>query len=252
MKRVQFIRYTTPAMSLIVGRDGEIMVNLSTRAAVVHDGVTEGGFEQARADMSNVPDATSSDAGRMSTAHVVSLATVIAGLAAEITNRTNADASKTDKVIPATPNNIAVLTSGGNLGDSGLTIAQINFPAGTKMVFAQATAPAGWTQDASDDAVLRVVSTAGGGTGGSLSVTAPHTHTTGDHTLVEAEIPAHAHSTQIRNTSQGVGGGSGTGTPATLSAQVSSSTGGGTAHNHGVTGAAAALKYNDVIFATKD
>jgi hypothetical protein len=64
--------------------------------------------------------------------------------------------------------------------------AQINsfLPSGTRMPFAQASAPTGWTQDTSDNAnnrMLRVINSAGGGVGGSadptLNNTVPyHTH----------------------------------------------------------------------------
>ena len=58
------------------------------------------------------------------------------------------------------------------------------FPSGTRMPFAQATAPTGWTQDttdAADNRMLRVVKTGGGGTAGSHSpilnnVVPSHTH----------------------------------------------------------------------------
>ena len=66
----------------------------------------------------------------------------------------------------------------------------ITFPSGTRLPFAQATAPVGWTQDVSDNAdnrMLRVVKTAGAGVGGSHSpilnnVVPAHTHgfTTGN------------------------------------------------------------------------
>ena len=50
-------------------------------------------------------------------------------------------------------------------------------PVGTKMAFFQATAPVGWTQDIdNDDALLRVVNTPGGGTGGADSIGTPPTH----------------------------------------------------------------------------
>jgi hypothetical protein len=60
----------------------------------------------------------------------------------------------------------------------------IGFAAGTRMPFAQAAAPTGWTQDVTDNAnnrMLRVVNTAGNGVGGSadptLNNTVPyHTH----------------------------------------------------------------------------
>ena len=59
------------------------------------------------------------------------------------------------------------------------------FPSGTRLMFAQASAPTGWTQVTSDEAnnrMLRVVNTAGAGTGGSASpilnnVVPSHTHT---------------------------------------------------------------------------
>jgi hypothetical protein len=58
------------------------------------------------------------------------------------------------------------------------------FPSGTRLVFAQAAAPTGWTQDTSDTAnnrMMRVVSSTGGGTGGTASpilmdVVPTHTH----------------------------------------------------------------------------
>ena len=90
------------------------------------------------------------------------------------------------------------------------------FPSGTKMVFAQAAAPTGWTQDTTNnDKALRVVSGAGGGTGGTHALTSPpstshtltgpsHTHSTpshshthtlsaGAHTLTTAQMPSHTH-----------------------------------------------------------
>lgn len=87
-----------------------------------------------------------------------------------------------------------VLTSGG-AGAPTWTSVQA-FPAGTRVPFAQASAPTGWTQDTSDAAnnrMLRVVNSAGNGVGGSHSpvlnnVVPSHTHgfTTGsvsaDHT----------------------------------------------------------------------
>ena len=66
----------------------------------------------------------------------------------------------------------------------GLAGVYTPFPSGTKLLFAQATAPTGWTQDTTDEIdnrMLRVVKTAGGGTGGShspilMDVIPSHTH----------------------------------------------------------------------------
>ena len=67
---------------------------------------------------------------------------------------------------------------------SAAQIGALGFPAGTKMPFAQAAAPTGWTQDTTDSAtnrMLRVVNTAGGGVGGSSSP------------ILNNVVPAHTH-----------------------------------------------------------
>lgn len=109
----------------------------------------------------------------------------------------------------------------------------ISFPVGTRMPFAQAAAPTGWTQDVSDNAnnrMLRVVSAGGGAVGGSSSpilnnVVPSHTHgfTTGnmsaDHTHGIAD-PGHSHYVPNQGGASANSTGSGAGTynhtPATL------------------------------------
>ncbi|PRC90977.1 hypothetical protein [Solimicrobium silvestre] len=85
------------------------------------------------------------------------------------------------------------------------------FPAGTRMPFAQAAAPTGWTQvndDSTNNRMLRVVNGGGGGTGGDHdpvinNVVPAHTHsfTTGvesaDHTHY-IQDPGHVHSVPVR------------------------------------------------------
>lgn len=61
------------------------------------------------------------------------------------------------------------------------------FPSGTKLVFYQAAAPTGWTQDLShNDKALRVVAAAGAGFGGTHALSSPpslaHTHSQPSHT----------------------------------------------------------------------
>lgn len=84
------------------------------------------------------------------------------------------------------------------------------FAAGTRMAFAQAAAPTGWTQDTSsnaDNRMLRVVNTTGGGVGGTASpilnnVVPSHTHgfTTGnqsaDHNHGISD-PTHRHNITV-------------------------------------------------------
>jgi hypothetical protein len=72
------------------------------------------------------------------------------------------------------------------------------FPSGTKMVFAQASAPTGWTQDTSNnDKALRVVSGSGGGTGGTHAFSSPpstaHTHSFSDSSSTTSSAGAHSH-----------------------------------------------------------
>lgn len=80
--------------------------------------------------------------------------------------------------------------------DTGLQQAidaiPVYIPAGSKMLFYQASAPAGWTKDTSqNDRVLRVVDGNGGGNGGSWTISGL---TVDDHTLTLAEMPRHGHS----------------------------------------------------------
>lgn len=104
-----------------------------------------------------------------------------------------------------------------------VTIPASPIPAGTRMPFAQAAAPTGWTQDVSDSAnnrMLRVVSGVGNGIGGTndptLNNTVPyHTHgfTTGtvsvDHSHAIGD-PSHAHGITAFD-AQGGGGNSNAG-----------------------------------------
>jgi hypothetical protein len=141
------------------------------------------------------------------------------------------------------------------------------FTAGTRMPFAQAAAPTGWTQDITDNAtnrMLRVVSSAGNGVGGSDSpivnstTMVAHTHTfTGvAHTHTDS---GHSH-TQIGQNA--LSGGftpvlaSGTATvnadtnTANASAVISSTTATGT--NSTTTGVSWTPRYIDMIICSKN
>ena len=163
------------------------------------------------------------------------------------------------------------------------------YPAGTKKLFFQATAPTGWTQDTTyGDRALRVVSGAGGGVGGNTTfVTALSSssgninvgiNTTlpvqippgagqfvGNHTLSITELPDHVHpsiygptgganATPFSNTgARTIDGNNATGT-------MNESSGGG-AHNHPFSGSTTinttfsdgidlGVQYVDVIICT--
>jgi hypothetical protein len=142
------------------------------------------------------------------------------------------------------------------------------FDSGTKMVFFQASAPTGWTQDTThNDKVMRVVSGTGAGTGGSVGFTSASA--VAGHAQIEAEMPKHYHqmrgpdlqsaptnstgttgndwyyggASQVNAEDYGtwsVGGGAASGTE-------SFGTGNGTAHTHALD-----VHYLDVIVCTKD
>lgn len=66
-------------------------------------------------------------------------------------------------------------------------------PSGTIMVFYQAAAPSGWTQVVTqNDKALRVVSAAGGGSGGAAAISTGHSHTVNSHTH---DLGNHTHTT---------------------------------------------------------
>jgi len=82
-------------------------------------------------------------------------------------------------------NNVNI--TGGSISGVALsaTVSWAAMPAGTRVMFAQAAAPTGWTQvtdDSANNRMLRVVNSTGAGTGGSASpilnnVVPAHTHT---------------------------------------------------------------------------
>ncbi|HAT5918715.1 TPA: hypothetical protein JAG59_002021 [Legionella pneumophila] len=131
------------------------------------------------------------------------------------------------------------------------------FASGTKMLFVQTSAPTGWTKDTvnNNNSALRVV-TGSASTGGTVDFTTAFTSqavagTVGNTTLTESQMPAHVH---LNNFGGGVPVGSGASVTVGGTALNTGVTGGGNSHNHSFTGTAInlAVKYVDVIIATKD
>jgi hypothetical protein len=158
------------------------------------------------------------------------------------------------------------------------------FESGTKMVFYQASAPTGWTQDtaaALSNTVMSVVTGTGGGTGGSTSyfssflattdksapaqpVSGSVSGTVGNTTLSTPQIASHTHPLNRRAgnpTPSGPIAGPFDNQPSNPFA--TGSAGGGGSHSHPFSGSlasatadvtipAANVKYANVIVATKD
>lgn len=135
------------------------------------------------------------------------------------------------------------------------TLGASPFPAGTKMLFAQSTAPTGWTKDTThNNKALRVVSgTTGGDSGGSVDFSTLFARTAVDgSSLSIAQLAAHTHSVRTRSdgsTGSGTYVGNRSGSSNSDIAGAALSTGSGSTHSHGLD---LRVKYVDVIIASKD
>lgn len=83
-----------------------------------------------------------------------------------------------------------VVTGTGTLGGRAIDA----FPSGTKMLFAQTSAPTGWVKDTThDNKALRVVSGTAGSGGTVAFTTAFASQNVGGTALTQAQLPAHTH-----------------------------------------------------------
>lgn len=138
------------------------------------------------------------------------------------------------------------------------SVASSKFDVGTAIVFAQTNAPTGWTKSTThNNKALRVVSGAAS-SGGTVDFTVAFAAktpagTVNNTTLTAAQIPDHTHSTVLRNTGGSINSSNTKGSTGSFGATTTSTATGG-AHNHTFTGTAIdlAVKYVDVIIATKD
>lgn len=91
-----------------------------------------------------------------------------------------------------TTSNLEVSTVAGTPG-TWVPSFSSEFASGTSLPFHNATAPTGWTQDASvNDAVIRIIGSGVPGTGGSWTISGT-TVTVATHVLSVTEIPSHTH-----------------------------------------------------------
>jgi len=149
------------------------------------------------------------------------------------------------------------------------------FPVGTRLIFAQNTAPTGWTKDTTNynNHAIRIVTGTGGVTGGTVDFSSAFVSqsvtgtvgTSGATTLSSSQMPSHTHTTSWTSYDyayEGVAGRQDTASGrddsgTTTLTYTSSSAGSGGSHTHSggtFTGTAInlAVKYLDVITATKN
>lgn len=136
---------------------------------------------------------------------------------------------------------------------SALVPPSAAFPTGTAMLFAQASAPTGWTkQTTHNDKALRVVSgTSGGSAAGSVAFSTVFGRTATDaSSLSIAQLAAHTHTVPGLSSSGGSSSGiSENATQFNGSPIATSSMGSGSTHTHGID---LRVQYVDVIIATKN
>ena len=123
------------------------------------------------------------------------------------------------------------------------------FPTGTVVLFGQAAAPVGWTQITThNNKALRIVSGAGGGSGGTLGMSSA---TVGDHVLSVGEMPTHGHVAAYYELYVTPAGGGyvafSRNSDAIGYANATGDAGSSVGHSHPL-----ALAYVDVILASKD
>ena len=160
-------------------------------------------------------------------------------------NLTGASAAPTDSTVAAL----------ASLVNSAL------IPSGTRMIFAQSSAPTGWTKDTThNDKALRVVSCTAG-SGGSVAFTTAFavktvSGTVGGTALTIAQMPAHTHTIQSYRTSsaRGDSGALDSFTGTATASYPTASQGSGDTHTHALTidSVALSVSYVDVIIAAKD
>lgn len=157
--------------------------------------------------------------------------------------------SNVDFIAPGTAGQV-LQSDGTSWGPATLPAAASGFPAGTAMLFAQTSAPTGWTKATThNNKALRVVSGTAGSGGSVNFTTAFGSQNVGATTLTTAQIPAHVHSYSGIGDNGSGGFNAGNGDFSSPTSSDTSSIGGGESHTHSLN---LAVQYVDVIIATKD
>lgn len=167
------------------------------------------------------------------------------------------------------------LNSSGQVSASGIQSGVI-LPSGTVSLYYQASAPTGWTQITSlNDYDLRLVSGAGGTTGGTTAYSTVFTNQTptisggalsgsiGATTLSTSQMPSHAHSTSILvgNSTDAGGNIYSAANSTTFNTYGTDSQGGGGSHTHSFSGSVSTItssaitlnvRYANIIICSKN
>lgn len=145
---------------------------------------------------------------------------------------------------------VPIVQGGVNKKAAANLVARQAFPAGTKMLFVQTSAPTGWTKDTDqNDKALRIVSGTPG-TGGSSPFSTVFGKTATDaHTLTTSQMPSHTHDVPVDVGSGGVPAFANSTSSDPAGTTATSSAGAGGSHTHGMD---IRVQYVDVIKATKD
>jgi hypothetical protein len=278
--------------STIVARDA----NGSFTANVVNVTTLSGGAVSGNGSALTAINASNLSAGTVASAHISGSYTGITGVGTLTAGTWNATAigaqyggtgsanltaenvilgngaSSVKVVAPGTANN--VLTSNGTTWISQAPSAAGGFAAGTVMLFAQTSAPTGWTKNTTtgDNSALRVV-TGTASTGGSVAFTTAFTSQTptitvsaisgsaGATTLTTPQIPSHTHPHNYAPRGFSGGGAGDNWVRNGGGPYVTGGTGGDGSHTHpfsfssGTATSSAinlAVQYIDVIRASKD
>ena len=279
---------TTGAFTLtIASAAGGSNITLPSGTTIVSCDGTAGGMRLSISNAVNVVNTFSAGTTGLTPASATSGAVTLAGTLAVANGGTGLTTAPTNGQVligNGTGYTLSAITAGAGItitnGAGSIIVtatAQQPFAAGTVIVFGQTSAPTGWTKiTAYNNAALRIVSGAAS-SGGSVDFTTAFasqavsgsigsttdTGSVGSTTLSTAQMPSHTHNTYIFSGCGGGGAYGPNGDTGNPTGYPTAATGGGVSHNHSLTmnahshsfsGTAInlAVKYVDVIFASKD
>ena len=145
-KQVQRRRGTATQHTSFTGADGEISVNTTNKTIHVHDGVTTGGFEAARIDLTNVTGATV--AGKVAGSTISSLTITSADINGGTIDNVAIGNTTPSSGLFTTLNASSTLTLGGTAVTS--TAAELNILSGVTVTASEINVLDGVTASASE------------------------------------------------------------------------------------------------------